>query len=175
MAVIFPKMTKFLYGVLLMWPVLGQAQCASESAELYVVFKQYRESVNTATHLNQLIPYFSTAFNNYYTAKLASAAGKPRHLTHYWDNLNTAKDIVIVYDYAARCTSKDKNQATLSLLAILDQPLTPPQPQVDLWTVKVHYVKEGQTWLIDSFEYDKSHSDRTFEENQIVDNFAVIR
>lgn len=166
---------KFLCGAVLMLPLLGRAECETDRVSLYAVFKQYREQVNTATRLEHLTPYFSTTFNNYYTDKLETASSKTRHLTHYWDNLNTAQDIVIVYDYAAQCLNSGKDKATLRILAILDQPMEPSQPRVDLWEVKVHYVKEGEHWLIDSFEYDKHPSDKTFEESQIVDNFAVIR
>ncbi|KPJ95013.1 MAG: hypothetical protein AMJ53_03890 [Gammaproteobacteria bacterium SG8_11] len=167
------KSSTILCGVLALLPWCALAQCDANS--VYAAFKQYREQVNSATHLEQLSPYFSTTFNQYYTAKLASEKGSTRYLTHYWDNLNTAQDIVIVYDYAVRCSGKENNQATLTLLAILNQPSTTPQPQVDLWMVKIHYVKEDQQWLIESFEYDKSRSNEVFEENQIVDNFAVIR
>lgn len=172
MADISLKMIRLLCAALLTLPLSAYAQCEADG--LYAAFKQYREHVNIATHLDHLTPYFSTAFKNYYAAKLASAADKTRYLTHYWDNLNTAKDIVIVYQYAVQCANNDE-QATLTLLAVLNQPLPPQQWRVDLWEVKVHYVKEGQTWLIDSFEYAKSQSDKTFHENQIVDNFAVIR
>ena len=174
MAVMTSRMTKFLCVTLLIMPSIGRAQCKPDDAGIYALFKQYREQVNIATQLDQLTPYFSTTFNNYYTDKLASATVKSRYLTHYWDNLNTAKDIVIVYEYAVQCAKTDE-QATLTLLVILDQPLTPQQQIVDLWEVKVYYLMEGDAWLIDSFEYAKSHSGNTFEESQIVDNFAVIR
>ena len=177
MAIMFRKIRNLLFGVLLILPLLARAQCDIDHTDLYAVFKQYREQVNTARRLEQLTPYFSTVFNSYYTAKLASASTKTRYLTHYWDNLNTGQDIVIVYEYAARCINKGKGQgqATLTLLTILNQPLAPPQPRVDLWEVHIHYLNEGERWLINSFEYNKSHSDKTFEENQIIDNFAVIR
>ena len=143
-------------GTFLLLPLLVHAQCDQiKDDNLYEVFKQYREQVNLAKHLDELTPYFSTDFNHYYTAKLASAQSKTRYLTHYWDNLNTAKDILIVYRYSLRCSHKDE-QATLILLAILDEPLAPRQQRGDLWEVKVHYVKEGQAWLINSFEYSKS-------------------
>ncbi len=179
MALMFLKIIKFLCGTLWLLPLIAYAECELDGLSLYTVFKQYREQVNTATRLEQLTPYFSTVFNNYYTGKLASSSNKTRHLTHYWDNLNTAQDIVIVYEYTVHCINKNKDQATLTLLAILDQPLSlqqsPSQQQVDLWAVKIYYVKEEQHWLIDSFEYNKSRSDKTFKEHQIIDNFAVIR
>jgi|GEM_PF-1692520 len=169
------KMSQYLLGALLLLPLLAHARCEEiENESLYAVFKQYREQVNVAKHLDELTPYFSTDFNNYYTVKLASAESKTRYLTHYWDNLNTAKDVLIVYRYTVECTPNGE-QATLGLLAILDEPLSPQQQRVDLWEVKVHYVKEGQAWLINSFEYAKSQSKETFEESQIVDNFVVIR
>jgi hypothetical protein len=129
--------------------------------------------------LQHLTPYFSDAFNQYYSAKLVPGDSHDRYLTHYWDNLNTAKDIVIIYQYTVQCSNQSDN-ATLNLLAILEQPFseqgsTSQSALVDLWEVKVHYVKQGQRWLIESFEYLKSPSEQTFTESQIVDNFAVIR
>ncbi|WP_455210176.1 hypothetical protein [Kaarinaea lacus] len=169
------NLIRLLGGALSMLPLLVHAQCELDDAGLYADFKRYREHVNVATHIDHLTPYFSTAFNDYYLSKLASTDSKIRYLTHYWDNLNTAKDIVIVYDYAVQCANNGE-KATLALLVILDQPFEPQQLRVDLWDVKVHYVKEGETtWLIDSFEYAKSHTEKTFEESQIVDNFVVIR
>jgi hypothetical protein len=183
------KLTNFLTGPLWLLPFLflsgfvpvqaARAQCELDATHLYGVFKQYREHLDRADHWQQLTPYFSNAFNQYYTTKLASADAKSRYLAHYWDNLNTAKDIVIIYTYTAQCRNEGQ-QATLKLLAVLDRPFSEPslatQPAlVDLWNVRVYYVKEGGRWLIDSFEYDKSQSQQTFKESQIVDNFAVIR
>jgi hypothetical protein len=158
---------------------VARAQCELDATQLYRVFKQYREHLNRADHWQQLTPYFSNAFNQYYTSKLGSADAKSRYLAHYWDNMNTAQDIVIIYAYTAQCRSQAQ-QATLTLLVVLDRPFSEPslltQPAlVDLWNVKVYYVKEDGRWLIDSFEYNKSRSQQTFKESQIVDNFAVIR
>lgn len=149
------------------------ANCQSEPDALYTAFKKYRNQINSATQLNDLTPYFSSRFKQYYTEKLANPENKSkrtRFLTHYWDNLNTAKDIIIVYEYVARCKQQ---RATLKLLTVLEQPRQ-SAAQVDLWNVTIYYVKEGASWLIDSIEYEKSNSLRTFEEQQIVDNFAVI-
>ena len=169
-----------LIGVL---PRVVKADCEIDAVSLYASFKKYREQVNTATTLEHLTPYFSTAFNQYYTTKLEnpeSSDSKTRYLTQYWDNLNTAKDIVIVYDYSLGCAlggNKNVNAGitTLQLLAVLDQPAVAGQRKVDLWTVKIHYVNEGQRWLIDSMEYGKSRSKRNYDESQIIDNFVMVR
>jgi hypothetical protein len=176
--------SQFLIAWLLLAPLfahaaLAQAQCQVNSADLYAEFKHYREHLNRANRLQHLTPYFSNAFNQYYAAKLKPGETRGRYLTHYWDNLNTAKDIVIIYQYTMQCANHG-DSATLNLLAILEQPFseqgaTTQSGLVDLWEVKVHYVKQGQRWLIDSFEYIKSPSEQTFTESQIVDNFAVIR
>lgn len=166
-------LTKTLCAALLALPWPAWAQCAMDTDGLYGLFKRYREQVNTASRLEDLTAYFSSAFNGYYAAKMPYAPNGSRYLTQYWENLNSAKDIVIIYDYKARCMSADR--AGLSLLAILNKPSAPPQPQVDLWNVTVHYVREGGQWLIDSFEYHKSESQRMFSESEIVDNFAVVR
>lgn len=178
------NLSQFLLILLLLTPLFGhaapvQARCPVNAADLYAEFKQYREHLNSASRLKQLTPYFSNAFNQYYSAKLMPGATQGRYLTHYWDNLNTAKDIVIIYQYTVQCANHGDN-ATLTLLAILEQPFseqgsTTQTGLVDLWEVSVHYVKQGRRWLIDSFEYIKSPSEQTFTESQIVDNFAVIR
>lgn len=150
------------------------ANCQIDAHMLYETFKSYRAQVNTATRLEDLTSYFSGGFKQYYTEKLANPENRnkqTRFLTHYWDNLNTAKDIIIVYEYSAQCQQQN---ATLELLVILDQPGQSTR-QVDLWKVKIHYTNEKSSWLIDSIEYEKSDSQRTFEEQQIIDNFAVIR
>ena len=172
------KLTRLICWALLLFPLFTYAQCQTQAQSLYGAFKTYRERINSATALEHLTGYFSANFNSYYTGKLANAENadsKSRYLTQYWDNLNTAKDIVIVYDYALTCKTRDQDRAILTLLAILDQPYAVVQPRAELWAVKIHYVNEGQQWLIDSFEYEQSRIERAFEEQQIVDNFVVIR
>ena len=170
------NLKKFLVVWFCLLPSWVEAQCDVEAAQLYEAFKLYRERINTATQLEQLTPYFSSAFNQYYADKLSLDRETRRYLTHYWDNLNTAKDIVIVYDYSAKCEQADR--AALRLLVILNEPglsETPPESRLDLWHVTVYFQREEEYWLIDSFEYRKSRSNKSFSENHIIDNFAVPR
>ena len=86
-------------------PCLSNAQCDIEADKLYENFKNYRETINSASRLEDLTGYFSKSFNQYFSNKLATARGKnskQRYLTQYWDNLNTAGDIVIVFDYSMK-------------------------------------------------------------------------
>lgn len=168
--------TQAMLWMLLILSLPAAAQCEIDEAGLYGQFKQYREQVNSAVSLEQLTPYFSTKFNQYYRSKLEAstgAANRKRYLTHYWDNLNTAKDVVIVYSYAMQC--HDSNNVSLLVLAILDQGFDPQRVAVDMWEVKIHYQRENSQWLIDSFEYQRSGAQKFYETNQIVDNFATIR
>lgn len=178
-----PVLKIILVGWTLLLPVLVCADCEIDAANLYASFKKYREQLNSASRLTQLMPYFSTAFNRYYSDKLENSESednKAHYLTQYWNNLNTAKDIVIVYEYSVDCErAKDKNKtagaAVLSLLVILDQPGVAALSTVDLWYVNVYYVNEAGLWLINSIEYTKSPSPRIYHEKQIIDNFAVVR
>ena len=173
-----PILTIGLIGWLICLPGLAHGDCQFDAAGLYGSFKKYREQINSAVKLEQLTPYFSTAFNRYYTSKLENPElldSKTRYLTQYWDNLNTAKDIVIVYDYSVSCDTPGESAAVLTLLVVLDQPDAAAQSIVDLWNVKIHYVNEDAHWLINSMEYTKSRSRRSYHESQIVDNFVVVR
>ena len=78
----------------------AKAACNIDNNEFYNSFKSYREQINTASRLEDLNHFFSSNFNQYFTNKLDAADNDTlnrQYLTQYWDNLNTAKDIVIVY------------------------------------------------------------------------------
>lgn len=154
---------------------LANAKCEINTDNLYEQFKIYREHINTATRLEDLTNYFSQNFNQYFSDKLANARGetsKQRYLTQYWDNLNTAKDIVIVFDYSAKC---DKKNATLILVSILDTNQSGEGQEVELWNVLIDYTKDNHEWKIDSFEYKKLGHRKDYLATEIKNNFVLIR
>jgi len=155
-------------------PCLGNAQCEIKTDNLYEQFKNYRENINTASRLEDLTGYFSNNFNQHFTNKLASASGKTgkqRYLTQYWDNLNTAKDIVIVFDYSVQCI---KNNANLALVSILSSANASEGREVELWNVKINYTSENIDWKIDSFEYEKLGPRKDYLATEIKNNFVRI-
>lgn len=152
------------------------AKCHVDNNTLYKSFKHYREQINSATKLEDLTLYFSENFKRYFTDKLESADNddaRRAYLTQYWNNLNTVKDVVIIYDYTAHCS---RNKAHLKLISVLS-PLTTGKSsrKVDLWSVTVHYINEHNKWKIDSFEYVKLNSRKKYPEADIKDNFVKIR
>ncbi|WP_455200129.1 hypothetical protein [Kaarinaea lacus] len=152
----------------------ADAKCEINADNLYEQFKNYREHINTATRLEDLTNYFSQNFNLYYSDKLANARGeasKQRYLTQYWDNLNTLKDIVIVFDYSAKC---DKGIATLALVSILDTNQSDEGQEVELWNVLIDYTQDNHAWKIDSFEYKKLGSRKDYLATEIKSNFVRI-
>ena len=156
-------------------PYLASAKCDIETNNLYELFKNYREQINTATKLEDLNVYFSQNFNQYYSDKLTHARGelsKQRYLNQYWDNLNTTKDVVIVLDYSVRC---DKGNAALELVSILNIDQPNEGQEVELWNVIINYVKDKLDWKIDSFEYKKLDSRKNYLATEIKDNFVLIR
>ena len=170
--------------------------CTTDRDAMYKVFKSYRQHLNTVKHIDELKPYFSISFNEYYLAKLAKLQNKPgydRFFTQYWDNLNTARDIVIVFDYTARCVG---NSPALELIAVLDttsndrdirngtdstlvnstvENSTVENSTVELWRVRVYFEYEQSGWKIDSFEYRKNGAARQYLATDIIDNFVLIR
>jgi len=154
----------------------ARAECNVDSNTLYKSFKRYREQINNATQLEELTRYFSENFKQYFTNKLASADNddaRRTYLTQYWNNLNTVRDVVIVFDYTAHC---EHNDAVLKLISVLS-PLTTSKSgrKVDLWSVTVHYINEHNQWKIDSFEYVRLNGRKKYQEADIKDNFVKIR
>ena len=163
----------FLITVIV-YPV-AQADCHVDANALYKSFKRYREQINTATKLEDLTQFFSANFNQYFTNKLESADSDDvyhTYLTQYWDNLNTAKDIVIVFDYSAHCHNRE---ARLALASILSSETATKGLKVNLWSVTVNYISEDNQWKIDSFEYEKLHAGQKYSATDIKDNFVKIR
>ncbi|MGD8570431.1 MAG: hypothetical protein PVJ39_20245 [Gammaproteobacteria bacterium] len=157
------------------------AACRTDAEAMYSAFKSYRQHLNTATHIDELKPYFSTVFNQYYMGrlkKLKSPSASGRFLARYWDNLNTAMDIVIVFDFRAHCVN---NSPALELIAVLDTPSTSnnrtnaPNGTVQLWRITLYFVYEQNGWKIDSFEYQKDGGSRQYVASDIIDNFVRIR
>lgn len=131
--------------------------------------------INTASRLEDLTGYFSNNFNQYFGNKLASAGdkvSKQRYLTQYWDNLNTAKDIVIVFDYSVQC---NKNDAILALVSILSSANATEGQEIELWNVKINYLNDNLEWKIDSFEYEKLGPRQNYLATEIKNNFVLIR
>ncbi|MCI0504555.1 MAG: hypothetical protein L0Z73_00450 [Gammaproteobacteria bacterium] len=157
------------------WPPAVNAACAAEREKIYRLFIDYREQINTASRLEDLIPYFSDNFNGYFSNKLESArseSAKSRYLAQYWDNLNTARDIVIVFDYSLKCIN---DNARLTLVSVLSSNGVNEGQEVELWTVTINYLAENQQWKIDSFEYKKLGPDQKYLATGIKNNFLKIR
>jgi hypothetical protein len=156
-------------------PCLSNAQCDMNADNLYEKFKNYRETINTASKLEDLTGYFSQNFNQYFSGKLTTARGnhsKQRYLTQYWDNLNTAGDIVIVFDYSMKCITR--NIVSLALVSILSQTDTSEGQEVELWSVKINYSREHLDWKIDSFEYETLGPGKNYLATEIKNNFVRI-
>jgi hypothetical protein len=155
-------------------PCLSNAQCDMNADNLYEKFKNYRETINTASKLEDLTGYFSQNFNQYFSGKLTTARGnhsKQRYLTQYWDNLNTG-DIVIVFDYSMKCITR--NIVSLALVSILSQTDTSEGQEVELWSVKINYSREHLDWKIDSFEYETLGPGKNYLATEIKNNFVRI-
>lgn len=169
------RQLKILFILLLSMKTLPvYAACQIDSQKFYAFFKQYRLEINSAENLSQLSRFFTTNFNQYYEEKIAAAKNesfRQRYFSQYWDNLNTAKDVVIVYDYSAAC---DQNSSTLNLISALNENQNYPSVNIDLWSIAVHYNFENNHWRIDSFEYNKLPSSKNFLNKAIVDNFFTL-
>jgi hypothetical protein len=155
------------------WPWSASASCDIDADSLYEQFKTYRRHINNANSLSELAPYFSTSFNQYYRNKLQSTTDQSasrRYLTQYWDNLNTAKDVVVVYDYSMRCRD---STAILELVAVLSPEKYDTGNKVDLWGIKIHYINENKNWVINSFEFEILNNGNNGTEivNGTTDNF----
>jgi hypothetical protein len=156
-------------------PSAGYTACTTDSENIYQLFVEYREQVNSATRLEDLNHYFSDNFNNYYLKKLDAATtetDKGRLMARYWDNLNTARDIIIVFDYSLNC---DKQLADLKLISVLSSKTAVVGQEVELWKVTVRYRNENDQWKIDSFEYDKLGRGQEYLATDIKNNFVLIR
>lgn len=174
------------FAMLVLFARPSMAECLSDANAMYDAFKMYRQQLNTAKHIDELKPYFSDNFNQYYGRHLENRHRQPgynRFLTQYWDNLNTARDIVIVFDFWARCIN---NTPALHLVAVLDNTAVnkadngAANGDVKLWQVTVYFMYEHNNWKIDSFEYRKlqrrtSKSSRQYTAPDIIDNFVNIR
>ena len=99
---------------------------------------------------------------------------RQRYLAQYWDNLNAARDVVIVFDYSLQC---DGQRATLNLISILDNTQARVGQQIRLWQVAIKYVQARQEWKIDSITYEElNHSNsKSYQANEIINNFLNIR
>ena len=164
-----------LLSVTLAAPLASYADCHEEADAFYQRFKAYRQHINTASHIADLTPYFSNTFIQYFEVKLLAADSddeKRRYLTQFWDNLNTAKDIVIIFDYSVQCFNKKTN---LDLIAVLDTNQGKDHQTIKLWKVGVSYVLEQDTWKINAFEYQEYNKPEKYIATDIKDNFTRIR
>lgn len=173
----------YLIALVLTMPQSVFGACGASQDSLYSVFKSYRQILNTDHQIDDLKLYFSTNFNEYYQTKLLATqtdSTYKRFLTQYWDNLNTARDIVIVFDEHELCR---KNTARLELVTTLDTGTRDPASSngaddganVQLWRVRIYFVREAGHWKIDSFEYRKIHAAGKYLASDIIDNFVLIR
>ena len=170
------RIVKILFAIsAVVVPGVAHAKCEINADNLYEQFKSYREQINTAARLEDLTIYFSQNFNQYFTDKVTHSRGKiskQRYLNQYWDNLNTAKDVVIVFDYTMQC---DSTKTSLVLTAILNTNQSNEGQEVDLWNVTINYTKDDPDWKIDSFEYKKLGSRKNYLATEIKNNFVIIR
>ncbi len=93
-------------------------------------------------------------------------------MARYWDNLNTARDIVIVFDYSLTC---NKQISKLSLISVLNSNSITEGQEVELWKVTIRYLYEHNQWKIDSFEYRKLKQGQKYLATDIKNNFVLIR
>lgn len=175
-------MTLVLILTILASPLV-QGACRADAHAMYNVFKNYRQHLNSATQIDELTPYFSSAFNHYFSGrlkKLKNPSAHGRFLARYWDNLNTARDIIIVFDYRAHCVD---NSPVLELVAVLDTSANAENntetgasnTAVQLWRITLYFVHEQNHWKINSFEYQKEGGSRQYVASDIIDNFVRIR
>jgi hypothetical protein len=170
-----PASLTLIFLITIIVSSVAQADCQVDATTLYKSFKHYRQQINTATKMEELTHFFSANFNRYFTNKLESADSDDvyqTYLTQYWDNLNTAKDIVIVFDYSAHCHN---SAAHLVLVSILSSEPATIGSKVELWSVTINYINESNEWKIDSFDYGKLHAGRKYTTTDIKDNFIKIR
>jgi len=156
-------------------PLPGFSACNVEPQDMYQLFVDYREKINSAGSLEDLTKYFTDNFNQYFQTKVENARNrisKGRHMARYWDNLNTAKDIVIVFDYSLTC---EQQLSKLALISVLESSEASEGQEVELWRVTIRYHFEHKLWKIDSFEYKKLEQEKKFLATDIKNNFAVIR
>lgn len=172
-------MTLFVFSsVLAAWlfTTSASAACNTDANHVYEKFKEYRKSLDKTRRVEQLSPFFTQGFKQYYQIKINKTRGssKKRFLNQYWDNLNTGRDIIIVYNYLVRCT---QNQALLVLDAVLDKNSTGSldASKVDLWNVTIEYQWEQEQWLIQDFAYKKSPQPHKLDSTKIKDNFFRLR
>ena len=156
-------------------PSTSYADCTVNSEKIYQLFVDYREQINTATTPEDLGKYFSDDFNHYFQNKVDNArnpGSKGHYMARYWDNLNTARDIVIVFDYSLTC---NKHVSKLALIAVLNSSPATEGEIVELWKVKIRYIYEHKQWKIDSFEYNKLNQGQKYLATDIKNNFVLIQ
>jgi len=156
-------------------PSFSHANCEASPETIYQLFVDYREQINIAARLEDLQEYFSDNFNRYFLNKLNAASNetsKGEYMARYWDNLNTAKDIVIVFDYSIACRN---DSANLALIAALSSNSATVGQEVELWKITIRYLLEKQEWKIDSFSYEKLRHGKQYLATDIKNNFVLIR
>jgi len=155
-------------------PLPGSADCSINAEDLYAQFKSYRQQINTASRIEELTPYFSREFLQYYDLRLAGADNeleKRRNLTQFWDNLNTGRDIIIIFDYSVQCVH---TKAILSLVAALESNQHRESTTVQLWHVRISYMMDDSLWKINAFEYETLNNGKSYLATDIKDNFVMI-
>lgn len=173
-----PKTINTLTGlslVILLAPTFSYADCKVDRKTIYQLFVDYREQINRASRLEDLSGYFSDNFNRYFLNKLDATNNETtrgQYMARYWDNLNTARDIVIVFDYSLSC---DDEIAKLALIAALSSNNAIEGQEVELWKITIRYLNENQDWKIDSFAYEKLPQGQQYLATDIKNNFVLIR
>ena len=149
-------------------------RCAgnADRLHLYQRFVDYRKAINRARVPDDLAIFFSPQFINYYQRQWRQAQSddaKNRALNQYWDNLNSAADIVSVYNRRVNCK---KDNAILSLIASLRSDLPEIGGTIGMWRIQIEYTYGPDRWLIDNFEFNKLKT--APKQLRLLDNFVVI-
>jgi len=149
-------------------------KCANsnQAAQRYHHFVAYRQAINKARAPADLAKYFTPAFNAYFQQQLAQASNdkeKNRALLQYWDNLNSAADVISVYRYNWSCRH---NRNLLVVLGSLKSDLPDIGGTIAVWRIRVEYKQSGDNWLIDNIEFNKSN--KTPKHLRLLNNFTVI-
>lgn len=152
-------------------PIKANAACSA--VDLYPEFSRYRLAINQAKRPEDLQPFFSQAFKDYYSGKQQRALHQPskaRALTEYWDNLNRGAEIVSVYQQRSRCKQQTMR---LELIAHLQGEPQKIGQKITLWRVDIEYVEQNGAWLINNFEFNKLR--KAPSKLKLLQNFSSLR
>lgn len=153
----------------------GEKKCQQQeiNANFYQQFIRYRQAVNSANAPQDLAKYFSPTFNRYFEKKLEKASTdeeKSRALGQYWDNLNSAADVVSVYRQQLEC---HRDHPVLVLLGSLKSDLPKIGEIIPLWRIHIEYSRQPNgDWRIENIEFNKLK--KTPAPLRLLNNFSVI-